>query len=390
VTMGHEFFSFDNSSSYITSLTDVPANTKKPLNLISQTELAEGGYPIEINFYTTFGNVTNGAFIAAGVPDNPSGVKVNILGEGHPLQSVNNNNIAIGGNHSLSDSAGDLVSGEFYFNYSADVMSTNEVDLGLPYKIYLEHVEGDHAKKYAFITGVELSGSGLNYNTDSSIYKSITFRTGELAAAASPASTDGATLGLPVTDEAMGLCSRTAAYSTMMTEAHMSSIRTNVYTGDIAAGSENMNSNIGKMKDGHLLTQYPNSGIADIVTMVSPPEGMSASLTSEQPSGLAKVFSYTKPASDWKLFTGDPNMSTDTYVEHTVTGKENTPLRRHNYIQGENEFFLRAVLQAKNYIDSDPMVYRLVISGADGYTSQTRITGTVMEADYELPFTTVL
>ena len=120
------------------------------------------------------------------------------------------------------------------------------------------------------------------------------------------------------------------------------------------------------------------------------PEGRSASLEKLQPSGIAKVFSYTKPVSDWKLFTGDPNMSTDTYVEHTLTGKEDTPLMRHNYIQGENEVFLRAVIQAKNYVDSDPMVYRLIISGADGYTSQTRITGTVMESGYELPFSPVL
>lgn len=385
VTLGHELFAFDNSESYIASLTDVAADTKKPLNLISQTELAEGGYSLGIDFYTTFGNMTASALVMAGVPDNPSGVKINVGGGGYPLQS--------GGHirrHSLLASAGDLVSGELYCSYSADVMATNEATLGLPYKIYLEHVEGDHLKKYAFITGVELSGSGLNYYTDD-IYKSIRFRTGELGAASSPSSTDGSSLGLPVLDEASGLVSKESAYLTMMTEAHMSSMRTNIYTGDIAVGSENTNLNIGKMQDGHLLTQYPNTGIADIVTIISPPEGTDVSLEKIQPSGVAKIFSYTKPATDWKLFTGHPSMSTDTYVEHTVTGIENTPLRRHKYVEGENnEFFLTAVLQTRNYVDSDPMVYNLVISGADGYTAQTRLTGTVMQSGYELPFSPLL
>ena len=384
VTLGHRLFAFDNSQSYINSLTDVAGDTKKPLSLISQTELAEGAYPVEINFYTTFGNVTKGALITAGVPDNPSGVKIGIGGEGFPLQSGGHRRT-----HSFSSPDGELVSGELFCTYSADVMAANETDLGLPYKIYLEHVEGDHSKKYAFITGVELSGSGLNYDTDD-IYKRVRFRTGELGDA-SPASTDGATIGLPVLDEGSGLVSRQAAYNTMMTEAHMSSIRTNVYTGDIAVGSENLNFNIGKMQDEHLITQYPNTGIADIVTIISPPEGLSASLEKLQPSGIAKVFSYTKPVTDWKLFTGHPNMSTDTYVEHTVTGIENTPLRRHKYVSEENNaFFLGAVIQAKNYVDSDPMVYRLVVSGADGYTSQVRVTGTVMESGYELPFSPVL
>ena len=103
-----------------------------------------------------------------------------------------------------------------------------------------------------------------------------------------------------------------------------------------------------------------------------------------------QVFSYTKPVSDWKLFTGDPNMSTDSYVEHTLTGISDTPLVRHKYIKGENEIFLGAVLQAKNYIDSDPMVYRLNISGADSYTAETRVTGTVMNSGYELPFSPIL
>ena len=391
VTLGHRFFAFDNSPSYIADLTDVAGGGLgpdiKPLNLISQTELAEGYYPIEVNFYTTFGNITKGAAVMAGRGlENPSGIIINVIGEGYPLQSGGHTR-----RHSMIAEDGDPVSGEFHFRYSADAINPggDEASLGLPYKVYLEHVEGDHSKKYAFITGVELSGSGLNYDT-SDMYRSVRFRTGEVPwMGASASSLDGETLGLPVLDEGSGLISRSTSYASMMTEAHMSSIRTNIYTGDITVGSENVNSNIGKMQDGHLLTQYPNTGIADIVTIIAAPDGVDIDIN-EQPSGVAKVFCYTKPVSDWKLFTGDPAMSTDTYVEHTVTGIKNTPLRRHKYIAGENEIFLGAVIQAKNYIDSDPMVYRLTISGADGYTAEARVTGTVMESGYELPFSTVL
>ncbi len=174
VTLGHEFFTFDNSQSYIADLTDVAggglAPDLKPLNLISKNELARGIYPIEIDFYTTFGNITAGALITANPPDNPSGIKVNVLGAGYPLQS--------GGHirgHSLLASAGDPVSGEFYFHYSADISAAEDSTLGLPYKIYLEHVEGDHSKKYAFLTGIELSGSGLNYDASNGMYKSVRF-----------------------------------------------------------------------------------------------------------------------------------------------------------------------------------------------------------------------
>ena len=46
------------------------------------------------------------------------------------------------------------------------------------------------------------------------------------------------------------------------------------------------------------------------------------------------------------------------------------------------------MLQAKNYLDTDPMVYNLVFSGADGYGDKTRITGTVMETGYNPPLIT--
>ena len=85
------------------------------------------------------------------------------------------------------------------------------------------------------------------------------------------------------------------------------------------------------------------------------------------------------------MFTGTYGDDTSDYIEHTVTGIENTPLRRH---KGNDETFLGVVLQAKNYLDTDPMVYNLVFSGADGYGDKVRITGTVMETGYNPPLQT--
>ena len=140
------------------------------------------------------------------------------------------------------------------------------------------------------------------------------------------------------------------------------------------------------MQDGHLLTQFPNTGIADIVTIIDPPDDFvnysSTQLGLNKPSGVAKVFSYTKPVTDWKVYTGDPFMVTDSYKEHTQTGIASTPLKRHKHVAGENEYFLKVVVQAKNYVDSDPMSYKLHISGADGYKAESLITATVMQTGY--------
>jgi len=386
VTDGHQFFEFDNSASNISYLSDVAGGgTKKDLKLISKTELAERGYPLGFNFYTTFGNFETGAFLVAGTPENPSGIMIDIRGEGHPL----NQDDTIPRLHSFESSVGEDVSGTFFLHYSSESAAGDDSTLGLPYKIYLEHVGGDHSKKYSFITGIQLSGSGLYYKTDK-IHKQIRFRTGELGTAAASA-TDGATLGLSINEEASGLVTReNSTYKTMMTEAHMSSIRNNLYTGDIASSVSNLNFNIQKMKDGHLLTQFPNTGIPDIVTMIDRPDDTAnydpALLSSNKPSGLAKVFSYTKPVTDWKIYTGAPFMSTDSYIEHTQTGIDSTPLRRHKYVAGENEYFLKVVVKAKNYVDSDPMSYKLHISGADEYKAESLITATVMESGYDVPF----
>ena len=44
------------------------------------------------------------------------------------------------------------------------------------------------------------------------------------------------------------------------------------------------------MKDGHLLTQFPNTGIADIVTMIDPPDDLANyspfQLSQNKPSGV--------------------------------------------------------------------------------------------------------
>ena len=380
VTVGSKFFEFDNSASYISDLTDVPPARaftvgRRDLKLIAQTNLAETAYPLEINFYTTFGNITKTALLMGGNPENPSGIKLAILGDGFPLQSGNHSRL-----NSFKSSDGDKVSGDFVVNYSSEIATGDDASLGLPYKIYLEHVEGDHSKQYSFLTGVKLSGSGLGYLTED-IRRDITFRSGDLGGQGTDGSAGiaGSTFGNSIDEKAIGLVSRyDSSYQTKLVEAHMSTIRTNLYSGDADAveagegGSPDYN--IFKMSDGSICTQRFNT--ADIVTLMPKPDGNS---TKETPSGIAEIFSYNKPSSDWKLFTGDADKDGSTYIQHTATGKDSTPLSRHKFTDGENEIFLGMVLQSTQYFDADPMVYRLVVSGADGYTGNALITGTVME-----------
>ena len=49
--------------------------------------------------------------------------------------------------------------------------------------------------------------------------------------------------------------------------------------------------------------------------------------------------------------------------------------------------FLGVVVKAKNYVDTDPMVYNVAFSGADGYSDKKSITGTVMETGYSVRVT---
>ena len=126
------------------------------------------------------------------------------------------------------------------------------------------------------------------------------------------------------------------------------------------------------MQDGHLLTQFPNTGIPDIVTIIDPPE--EEEFASFKPSGVAKVFSYTKPVTDWKVFTGDPFVETDLYIEHTQTGIDSTPLRRHKYVAGENEYFLKAAnFAVKQKVDIWIVIYQS--SGIDVHTGVTGLAG---------------
>ena len=385
VTLGSEFFEFDNRESYLKTLSGVAGNlgagSTKDLSLKANTDLSDGAYPIQINFYTTFGNITRDAIILGGSKDNPSGIKVSILGDGYPLQSGQNTT------HSLSNPNGDPVSGSFAINYSADLAVGEDLTDGLPYKIYLEHVDGDHSKNYSFITGVELSGNGKGYLTDAEEPVKVSFRTGDVGDS-NPENINGSTFGYEIGSEegvggekerASGVVSNSTAYKGMITEAGLDSIRTNLYVGAGDLGSTN--SDIQKMQDGHLMTQTAN--VADVVTIFDEPTDASVS-NKEQPSGVAKVFSYQKPASDWQLFTGQYGTPTNSYIEHTATGISETPLKRKDS-QGADYLFLGAVLKAKNYVDTDPMVYNLVFSGADGYGDKFRITGTVMETGYDQP-----
>ena len=386
VTLGSEFFEFDNRESYLKTLSGVNGNIGdgshiKNLSLKANTDLTDGAYPIQINFYTTFGNITRDAIILGGLQDNPSGIKVSILGDGYPLQSGQNTT------HSLSNSNGDPVSGSFAINYSADLAVGEDLTDGLPYKIYLEHVDGDHSKNYSFITGVELSGNGKGYLTDAEEPVKVSFRTGDVGDS-NPENINGSEFGYEIGSEegvggekerASGVVSNSTAYKGMVTEASLDSIRTNLYVGNGALGSTTSDTEI--MQDEHIMTQTAN--VADIVTIFDAPTDAAVS-NKEQSKGVAKVFSYQKPSSDWQLFTGAYGEPTDSYVEHTATGIRETPLRRKDS-QGADYLFLGAVLKAKNYVDTDPMVYNLVFSGADGYGEKYRVTGTVMETGYDQP-----
>ena len=248
---------------------------------------------------------------------------------------------------------------------------------GLPYKIYLEHVDGDHSKNYSFITGVELSGSGKGYAVDRDLVRKVTFRAGD-AGDSNPENLEGDEFGVELEERATGVVSTSNAYSSMISEVNIDSIRTNLYIGtDSNEGSSDFD--IQKMQDGHLMTEHAN--IKDIVTIF---HADNVDNVTEKPSGIARVMSYKKPSSDWQLFTGNYGASTDTYIEHTQTGISDTPLRRH---KGDEDVFLGVVVKAKNYVDTDPMVYNVAFSGADGYSDKKSITGTIMETGYSVRVT---
>ena len=52
----------------------------------------------------------------------------------------------------------------------------------------------------------------------------------------------------------------------------------------------------------------------------------------------------------------------------------------------------RLAVKAKNYVDTDPMVYDLVVSGADGFISKKRVTagGNSIISDHLYPLNATL
>ena len=164
----------------------------------------------------------------------------------------------------------------------------------------------------------------------------------------------------------------------------MNEIHTNVYTS--TAGTAGTNGNIFKTIDGALIKQQAN--ILDIACIVPQPDGDS-SLTKEIATGIPMCFSYTKPASDWKLYVGEygARQSADgtldsSFAQQSATGIENPTLRYHNFGTAGDTVpeAVTVAVEAKNYLDVDPMIYNLVVSGADGHRVTGVITGTVMDS----------
>jgi len=373
VVVGSGNFTFDNSASNLAYLSGVSAGTEKDLKLISKLELQEKEYPLIIDYYTTFGNFSQALTLEGKNPFNPSGIGIRMS-----IDSGNHNLLDTGQVFSLKGS-GDNVSGSFDISYGASDMGSTEASLGLPYKIYLEHVSGDHSKNYSYITGVKISGAGLGYDSTDfeSLSKNLTFRTGE--SGASPSTLTGESFGSLIKDTAIGLVSYSNGYDTTINEAHVSSIRTNLHTGS-SAGSGTFNTVSGVDKT--LFTSYEN--IADIVSLFEDPDSSTAT-TKISATGIPMVFSYTKPASDWALYTGSALSEVENMANHGLTGVTGAPLLRHKYTGG-NASFLRIGIKTTNYLDQDPMVYNFVFSGADGFIEKIPITGTVMQTGYSTPY----
>ena len=373
VVVGSGDFKFDNSASNLAYLSGVSAGTKKDLKLVSKIELERKEYPLIIDYYTTFGNFSQALTLEGKDPYNPSGIGINM-----GISSGDHDLLTTGETFSLQGS-GDIVSGLFDISYSASNMGSTESSLGLPYKIYLEHVSGDHSKNYSYITGVKISGVGLGYDSDNfeNLGKSLTFRTGK--SGASPSTLTGESFGAVIKDAALGLASYSSGYDTTINEAHMESIRTNLHTGS-SAGSGTFSTVSGV--DKALFTSYEN--VVDIVSLFEDPDSSTAS-TKVSATGIPMVFSYTKPASDWALFTGSAMSEVENMVNHSLTGVTGAPLLRHKYTGG-NSNFLRIGIKTKNYLDQDPMVYNFVFSGADGFIEKIPITGTIMGTGYDVPY----
>jgi len=384
VTTSSNIFEFDNSSTNIDSLADVNGNsTTKDLKLKAKQNLAIQDYPLGMDLYTSFGKVSVGSLLSAKKGDNRSGIQMQIEPIDGParLEGSVEQQIDLEGSWAdgtVVDGGGQAkdISGVFPLNYDASFTDEPETSNGLPYKVYLEHIDGDHSKQYSFITGVALSGSGVGYANGEG-ERDIRFRTGDQGTYGSDgeAGMAGATFGESVNDEFIGLVSDSSAHVSKLVETYASSLRTNMYHSDSSNGTSSASDLQGGVKgsfyktnDGYLLLQRQNT--PDIVTIMPAPDGNSVSFpTKETASGVPVLFDYTKPASDWKLFVG-PDEDNMTEVP---TGEDDATYNYYKDFTTAGSLPLIAV-KSKNYVDTDEMVYDLVVSGADGFIRKKRLT----------------
>lgn len=383
VTASENIFEFDNSSTNINSLADVDGgSTTKDLKLKAKTNLAVGDYPVGVDLFTSFGKVSLSSIISAKKGDNASGIQLGILPrtpskslEGDIFRSMDLESTFVDGTVVEGGGSAKDISGIYTLDYSAGFVNEPELSQGLPYKLYLEHVGGDHSKQYSFITGVALSGSGLGYANGLG-ERDIRFRTGVQGTygTAGTAGINGATFGESVNDEFVGLVSDSSAHGSKLVETYASSLRTNMYHSSSTAGHAGLSSLQGgakggfyKTNDGYLLLQRQNT--PDIVTIIPSADGDNISFpTKEVASGVPVLFDYTKSVSDWKIFVGT---NSDDMTE-VPTGKDSSTYNYYtNYEKAGGE--PRIAVKAKNYVDTDEMVYNLVVSGADGFLTKKRL-----------------
>ena len=384
VTSSQDLFEFDNSAANINSLTDVNGNsTTKDLKLKSKTTLGVGSYPVGLDLYTSFGKVSTKTTLSANKGDNRSGIQLEI----HPLEETN---FLEGDIYQAMDLETTLVdgtvvpgggqpkdiSGVFSLSYAADFVNEPELSEGLPYKVYLEHIQGDHSKQYSFITGVSLSGSGIGY-ADGGGERIIAFRTGEQGTYGTngSAGVNGNTFGEAVDDYFVGLISTTTANNSKLVETYAGFIPTNMYDSSSTDGNSNLSNLQGGVKgvfyktlDENLLLQRQNT--PDIVTIIPDADGDSVTFpTKEKASGVPVLFDYNKPHTDWKIFVG----TNEDDMTEVPTGEDQATFNYYKTYKTAGTM-PRLAVKAKNYVDTDPMVYDLVVSGADGFTSKKRVT----------------
>ncbi len=384
VTANDNMFGFDNSSTNINSLADVNGDsTTKDLKLKAITDIPIGNHPFGLDLFTSFGKTSLKSTVFAKKGENASGIQLSIQPpeqeqflEGRIYSSMEVEGTFVDGQVIDGGKSPIDISGVFNLNYNAESVNEPELTNGLPFKLYLEHVEGDHSTQYSLISGVSLSGSGIGYDPGG-IERKITFRTGEQGTygTAGTAGINGATFGNAVDDEFVGLVSRSSTNESKLVETYASEIVTNMYDSSSTAGIAGASSLQGGVKgkfyktnDGYLLLQRQNT--PDIVTIIPDADGDSISYpTKEKASGVPVLYDYTKQVSDWKIFVGT---NADDMAE-VATGKNDAPYNYYtDYLTAGT--MPRVAVKAKNYLDNTgAMVYDLVVSGADGFIAKKRL-----------------